>query len=71
MSVPTANLKLKLQEKQGRQIILKAKVPAAMSEGFFLTNTDEYNLLHNTAIDRRQDKTQVLYNGIVSYFAFH
>ncbi len=50
-------------------VLLKAKMPAAMSEGFFLTNTEEYNLLNSTTVDRRQDEAQALYNGIVNYFA--
>ena len=52
-------------------VLLKAKMPAAMSEGFFLTNTEEYNLLHSTTIDRRQEEAQALYNGVVNYFASH
>ncbi|OGE13935.1 hypothetical protein A3F00_05220 [Candidatus Daviesbacteria bacterium RIFCSPHIGHO2_12_FULL_37_11] len=52
-------------------VLLKAKMPAAMSEGFFLTNTEEYNLLHSATIDRRQEEAQVLYNGIVNYFSSH
>lgn len=52
-------------------VLLKAKMPAAISEGFFLTNTEEYNLLNSTTIDRRQDEAQALYNGIVNYFASH
>jgi len=52
-------------------VLLKAKMPAAMSEGFFLTNTDEYNQLRSTTVDRRQDEAQALYNGILNYFASH
>ena len=50
-------------------VLLKAKMPATISEGFFLTNTDEYNLLNSTTIDRRQEEAQALYNGIVNYFS--
>lgn len=52
-------------------VLLKAKMPAAISEGFFLTNTEEYNILNSTTIDRRQDEAQALYNGIVNYFSTH
>lgn len=50
-------------------VLLKAKMPAAMSEGFFLTNTEEYNLLQSTTVDHRQEEAQALYNGIVNYFS--
>jgi len=52
-------------------VLLKAKMPAAISEGFFLTNTEEYNLLNSTSVDRRQEEAQALYNGIVNYFSTH
>ena len=52
-------------------VLLKAKMPATISEGFFLTNADEFNLLNSTSVDRRQDEAQALYNGILSYFSSH
>ena len=52
-------------------VLLKADMPAAISEGFFLTNTEEYNLLNSTTVDHRQEEAQALYNGIVNYVASH
>jgi len=52
-------------------VLLKAKMPAAMSEGFFLTSTYEYNLLISSTVDRRQDEAQALLEGITAYFSTH
>ena len=52
-------------------VLLKAKMPAAISESFFLTSTYEYNLLNSSIVDRRQDEAQAVYEGIVNYFASH
>lgn len=52
-------------------VLLKAKMPAAISEGFFLTSSYEYNLLNNPAVDRRQEEAQGLLDGIISYFSVH
>ncbi len=50
-------------------VLLKTKMPAAISEAFFLTNTGEYNMLKDPAIDRRQDEAQALFDAIANYFA--
>lgn len=52
-------------------VLLKAKMPAAISEGFFLTNSYEYDLLNSTTLDRKQDEAQGLLEGILSYFSTH
>lgn len=52
-------------------VILKANMSATISEGFFLTNTNEYNLLTGTTIDRRQEEAQALTDGIKNYFSTH
>ena len=48
-------------------VLLKANMPAAISEGFFLTNTDEYNYL-TTGSDRLNQEAQAIFNAINSYF---
>jgi N-acetylmuramoyl-L-alanine amidase len=50
-------------------VLLKSKMPAAISEGFFLTSTYEYNRLTQGPDDRRQAEAQALYAGIETYFA--
>lgn len=50
-------------------VLLKAKMPAAMSEAFFLTSNYEYNLLTGSTVDRRQDEAQALLEGINTYFS--
>lgn len=52
-------------------VLLKSKMPAAISEAFFLTNTAEYNMLKDPTSTRRQDEAVALYNGITNYFANH
>ncbi|OGY26450.1 MAG: hypothetical protein A2Z24_00350 [Candidatus Woykebacteria bacterium RBG_16_44_10] len=52
-------------------VLIKAKMPAAISEGFFLTSSYEYSLLTDGTDKRAQDEAQALYEGIVSYFATH
>lgn len=52
-------------------VLLKSKMPATISEGYFLTSSYEYELLHSTTIDRRQDEAQGLLDGILSYFSTH
>lgn len=52
-------------------VLLKAKMPAAISEGFFLTSNYEYDLLTGTIVDRRQDEAQGLLEGITTYFSTH
>lgn len=48
-------------------VLIKSDMPATISEGFFLTNTHEYNLLTASGSTRRQDEAQAIYNGIVAY----
>ena len=52
-------------------VLLKAKMPAAMSEAFFLTSTYEYSLLTGSTVDRRQDEAQALLVGVTAYFSTH
>jgi N-acetylmuramoyl-L-alanine amidase len=52
-------------------VLLKSKMPAAISEAFFLTNTAEYTMLKDPTSTRRQDEAVALYNGITNYFANH
>ena len=52
-------------------VLLKSKMPAAISEGFFLTSIYEYNLLTGSTVDRRQDEAQALLEGITAYFSTH
>lgn len=52
-------------------VLLKSKMPAAISEAFFLTSTAEYNMLNDSTSTRRQDEAAALYNGIANYFAGH
>lgn len=52
-------------------VLLKSKMPAAISESFFLTNTGEYNMLKDPTSTRRQDEAQALFDAITNYFASH
>lgn len=52
-------------------VLLKAKMPATIIEGFFLTSSYEHGLLTGNTVDRRQDEAQGLLDGITSYFATH
>lgn len=52
-------------------VLLKSKMPAAISEAFFLTSTVEYNMLKDPSLDRRQDEAQALFAAITNYFASH
>lgn len=52
-------------------VLLKAKMPATISEGFFLTSSYEYDLLTSTTVDRRQDEARGLLDGITDYFSTH
>jgi len=47
-------------------VLLKSNMPATISEGFFLTNTNEYNLIKNS--DRLIQETNALFTGIKNYF---
>ena|SRR3989344_4885328 len=50
-------------------VLLKADMPATISEGFFLTNTVEADLIKNS--NRLDQKAQALFAAIESYFATH
>ena len=47
-------------------VLLKAKMPATISEGFFLTNSTEYNLVKTS--NRLDQEAQALFWAIKSYF---
>ena len=48
-------------------VLLKADMPATISEGFFLTNTTEYNLIKNS--QRLDQEAQALFIAISNYFS--
>ena len=48
-------------------VLLKANMPSTISEGFFLTNTDEYNLL-TANNDRLNQEADALLSAINTYF---
>ncbi len=50
-------------------VLLKADMPATISEGFFLTNTIEADLIKNA--NRLDQEAQALFAAIESYFATH
>ena len=47
-------------------VLLKADMPATISEGFFLTNTNEYNLIKTT--DRLDQEANALLSAVQTYF---
>ena len=47
-------------------VLLKANMPATISEGFFLTNTNEYNLIKTT--DRLDQEANALLSAVQTYF---
>ena len=47
-------------------VLLKSKMPATISEGFFLTNENEYNLINTS--NRLEDESEALFTAIQSYF---
>lgn len=49
-------------------VLLKANMPATISEGFFLTNTNEYNLIKAPNSTRLDQEAQALLTTIQSYF---
>jgi len=46
-------------------VLLKANMPATISEGFFLTNTNEYNTI--TSGNRLQQEATALYNAVSTF----
>jgi N-acetylmuramoyl-L-alanine amidase len=48
-------------------VLIKANMPATISEGFFLTNSNEYNLIKNS--NRLDQETSALFSAIQSYFS--
>lgn len=54
-------------------VLIKSDMPATISEGFFLTSTNEYNLLTSNGTTAWRDSSrlhveaQAIYNGIVAY----
>jgi len=47
-------------------VLIKAEMPATISEGFFLTSSNEYNLIKND--NRLDQETAALYSAIQTYF---
>ena len=47
-------------------VLLKANMPAVISEGFFLTSSNEYNLIKTS--NRLDQEAAALFNSINSYF---
>ena len=47
-------------------ILLKANMPAVISEGFFLTNANEYNLIKESG--RLDQEANALLSAIQTYF---
>ena len=47
-------------------VLLKANMPATISEGFFLTNSNEYNLIMDSG--RLDQEANALLSGIQTYF---
>lgn len=47
-------------------VLIKADMPATMSEGFFLTNSNEYDLIKNS--NRLDQETNALFSAIQTYF---
>lgn len=47
-------------------VLLKANMPAAISEGFFLTNSNEYTLIKTSS--RLDKEAQALFDSIQDYF---
>lgn len=50
-------------------VLLKSKMPATISEGFFLTNTGEAESINNS--NRLDQESQALFAAIETYFATH
>jgi N-acetylmuramoyl-L-alanine amidase len=48
-------------------VLSESTMPAALSEGFFITNTDEYNLLVSPHSTRLSDEAQGIATGIIKY----
>lgn len=47
-------------------VLIKSAMPATISEGFFLTNSTEYDLITNGT--RLEDETDALFDAITAYF---
>lgn len=47
-------------------VLLKSKMPATISEGFFLTSSNEYNLIKNS--DRLEQEAEAIVSAINAYF---
>lgn len=47
-------------------ILLKSEVPSTISEGFFLTNSNEFNLIR--ASDRLKQEADALFSAVQTYF---
>ncbi len=47
-------------------VLLKAEMPATISEGFFLTNSEEYSLIKNN--ERLNQEADALFSSIQKYF---
>jgi len=51
-------------------VLLKANMPATISEGFFLSNSNEYTLL-TTGDSRKQSEAEALKMAVINYFSSH
>jgi N-acetylmuramoyl-L-alanine amidase len=49
-------------------VLSESTMPAALSEGFFITSDDEYNQLTASSSTRLHDEADAITQGIVSYF---
>ncbi len=49
-------------------VLSESKMPAALSEGFFITSDDEYNKLTAPHSQRLNDEADAITTGIINYF---
>jgi N-acetylmuramoyl-L-alanine amidase len=66
-----SSLKLNIQNNGVAQfddgVLSESNMPAAVSEGFFITSSSEYNILKQTNSTRLSDEAQGIANGIINY----
>src|SRR3989344_7971493 len=48
-------------------VLLKSKMPSTISEGFFLTDSDEYEAIKNS--NRLEQEAEALFNAVQNYFS--
>ncbi|EKD56493.1 MAG: hypothetical protein ACD_58C00168G0001 [uncultured bacterium] len=54
--------------KLNSRILSKADMPATISEAFFMSSSEEYNLLTKAGSTRLKDEAQGIVDGIINYF---